>query len=357
MKTFAVTLVFVFLFIPVSANELTDAVPYFSNSLVEEITGNATFGELVSDVISGGGLESDGIIEYLWNIVIGDVKHCASYVLSIMGFSILSSCIKGSQIKLGTSLGEISYLVCYFIIAAFLSGVLNNAVNTARSCSEELEAFIRMSMPAYIGIVTSSGINAAASQGIFLAMINVISEYAGRYMIDAFFYIGLLIIIGNMSSGIKITKLIGIARQVLFWGLGLLLTVFAGMTALSGLNAAQGSNVGIRAVKYTIGHAIPLVGGFLADSTDLILASAGVFRGAFGTAGIIILAVLCAVPVIKLFVMGFMLKITAGLTEPFCDTEMCNTIYQVGQTVIHIMAVLLLMTVMFILSFAVLMSL
>ncbi len=357
MKIFALTLVLIFVQIPVCAGELTDAVPYFSSSLVEEITGNATLQELVSSVISKKSLGGDGIIEKLWNMLVGDVRYCASYVLSIMGFCILSSCIKGSQIKLGGSLGEISYLVCYFVIAAFLSGVLSNAVNTARSCSDELETFIRMSLPAYIGIVSSSGINVAASQGIFLAMINVVSEYAGGYMIDAFFYIGLLTVIGNMSSGIKITKLISIARQVLFWILGLLLTVFAGMTALSGLSASHASNIGIRAVKYTIGHSIPLVGGFLADSTDLILASAGIFRGAFGTAGIVILAVLCIVPVLKLFVMGFMLKITAGLTEPFCDTQMCNTIYQVGQTVIHIMAVLLLMTVMFILSFAVLMSL
>lgn len=357
MRVFYLTLILVFISIPALASELTDAVPYFSSSLVEEITGNATFEELVRSVISGGNISGDSIIEKLFNIIIGDVRFCASYVLSIMGFCILSSCIKGSQIKLGGALGEISYLVCYFVIASFLSGVLCRAVNTARECSGELEGFIRMSIPAYIGIVSSSGINVSASQGIFLAMINVVSEYAGRYMIDAFFYIGLLSVIGNMSSSIKITKLIDIARQVLFWALGLLLTVFAGMTALSGINASHSSNIGIKAVKYTIGHAIPLVGGFLADSTDLILASAGVFRSAFGIAGIVILAVLCAVPVLKLFVIGFMLKITAGLTEPFCDTGMCNTIYQVGQTIIHIMAVVLLMTVMFILSFAVLMSL
>ena len=159
-----------------------------------------------------------------------------------------------------------------------------------------------------------------------------------------------------MSSSVRLTKLINISRQVLFWILGFLLTVFAGMTALSGLSASVSSNTGIQAVKYTIGHAVPLVGGFLADSTDLILASAKIFRNAFGTAGIIALAVLCSVPVIKLFVIGFMLKITAGLTEPFCDSILCESVYQVGQNIIHVMVSVLLMTVMFILSFAVLMS-
>ena len=176
-------------------------------------------------------------------------------------------------------------------------------------------------------------------------------------MINAFFYIAILTVVSNMSSAIHITKLISLARQVLFWVLGFILTVFAGMTTLSGLGASASSAVGIRAAKYTIGHAIPVVGGFLADSTELVLASAKIFKNAFGTAGIAVIAIVCLVPVLKLFVIAFMLKLSAGLTEPFCDNLMSDTIYQVGQSIIHIMVSVLLMSVMFILAFAVLINL
>ena len=243
------------------------------------------------------------------------------------------------------------------MISAFLLGVLFKGVEVAQKAADELVVFTRMTLPAYIGIITSTGVDASASQGIFLMMVNAVSGYAGDFMINAFFYIGILTIVGNMSSEIKITKIIYIARQILFWILGFLLTVFAGMTALSGLAVSASSSVGIRAAKYTIGHAIPVVGGFLADSTELILASAKIFKNAFGTVGIAVLALVCLVPVVKLFIIGFLLKITAGLTEPFCDKLMSDSIYGIGQTVIHIMVTVLLMAVMFILAFAVLINL
>ena len=193
-----------------------------------------------------------------------------------------------------------------------------------------------------------------SSQAVFLAMINVVSSYAGEFMIKAFLYIGVLTIISNMSLNIKLTKLISIFRQAMFWVLGFLLTIFAGLTTLSGIGAVASTGNGIRAVKYTVGKSIPLVGGFLAESAEVIMASARIFKNAFGTGGIILIFVLCAVPVVKLFVIGILLKFTAGLAEPFCDPDMCDTVYQVGQGVIHIMVSLILMTVMFILAFAVL---
>ena len=49
-----------------------------------------------------------------------------------------------------------------------------------------------------------------------------------------------------------------------------------------------------------------------------------------------------------------MLKIASGLIEPFSDCGICNTVYQVGETIIHIMVALVLMAIMFILAFSVL---
>ena len=321
-----------------------------------ELLENSDFASFARRVVSGDDTAIEGVVQKLMQLVMGDVKEIVGYILSVLGFVILSSCIKGSQIKLGEGVSEVAFLVCYFVIASFLMGILYKAVSLASYATGEIVSFIKMSLPAYIGIVTSMGINASVMQTLFLVMTNVVSQYAGSFMINSFFYIGILGIVSNMSSRIHITKLISIARQILFWVLGFMLTVFAGMTSLSGLSVSASSATGIRAAKYTIGHAIPVVGGFLADSTELILASAKVFRNSFGTVGIIVLGALCMIPVLKLFVIGFLLKVSAGLTEPFCDKLMSESIYSVGQTVVHIMVCVLLMTVMFIFAFAVLMN-
>lgn len=329
-------------------------VPDFRNENIEEITGYDDFAGLVENIIKGEMPVNTDVISRILAFVAGDIKLCLTYIVSVMGFAVLSSCIKGSQLKLASGSGEIAYLVCYFMVAGFLLGILQSTVKTAISASSTLGDFIKMSLPAYIGIVTSCGFNFSGSQSIFLAMINVISSFAGDFMINAFFYMGILSVVSNMSEEIHLGKLIGILKQTMFWILGFLLTVFASLTALSGLNASGSAGTGIRALKYTVGKSVPLVGGFLADSAELITASALVFKNAFGTGGIIVIFCICLVPVLKLFVTGTLLKVASGLAEPFCDARMCDSIYQVGQTVIHIMVAVILMSVMFVLAFAVL---
>jgi len=166
----------------VHAEEFSDSVPDFSSEILEEITGNASMKELIEAVVNGEMPQYDGIIKKFVNIAVGDIKAAMGYILSIMGFAILSSCIKGSQIRLSGSSAEITFLICYFVVSGFLIGVLRMAVNTALGAAEEIVAFIKMALPAYIGIVTSMGVNVVASQGIFLAMVNEnLAIYAEHY--------------------------------------------------------------------------------------------------------------------------------------------------------------------------------
>lgn len=330
-----------------------DVPDFFSDNLLE-ITGYESFSDIIEVIVNGETPVDEGFFSKIAALVLGDVKLSLTYVVSVIAFSVLSSLVKGSQLRLSAGSGEIAYLICYFLVAGFLLGILQTAVKTALDIAHTLEGFIRMALPAYIGIVTTCGYDFSGSQSLFLMMINVVSSFAGDFMINAFFYMGILGVISNMSDEIHISKLISIFRQTLFWILGFLLTVFASLTALSGINASQRAGAGMRAVKYTVGKSVPLVGGFLSESAELIYASVHVFKGAFGTGGILVIFALCLVPVLKLFVMGTTLKIASGLVEPFCAGSICDSIYRVGQTIIHIMVAVLLMSVMFILAFAVL---
>lgn len=340
----------------VYANDYISLVPDFYSEYTEEITGYGRLADLTDAIVNGTLVSDGGIINKIINLTVGDIGQSLKYIVSVIGFCILSSCIKGSQIKLAGASVDVCFLVCYMVVSGFLLGILRICTDIAFKAADDIVTFTKLSLPAYIGIVTSTGVNVKVSEGIFLAMVNTVSTYAGNYMIDAFFYIGILTVISNMSKEIHISKLINITRQILFWILGFLLTVFAGMTSLSGINMSKAAGTAMRAVKYTVGHTVPVVGGFLADSAELILASATVFKAAFGTAGIIVLAVLCIIPVAKLFLIGFLLKFAAGLTEPFCDKSICDAVFSVGQSIVHIMVCVLLMTVMFVLAFAVLLN-
>ena len=343
--------------LPLSANasRFEDIVPNVGYDELESVTGYSTFSELVEAIINGESKDAKNLFEKILIFFTAELKSCIKYVSIIIGFAMLGACIKGVDIKITKNSAGILFLITYSIIAVFLLGILKNCISIASELSEEIDTFVKMTIPAYIGFVSAimSITNASSMEGLFLVMINVVSAFAGKVMINVLFYTGVLYIINYMSTEIHVLKLIELVRQIMFWLLGFLLTVFAGMTGLSGINAVGASASGMRALKYTVGHAVPVVGGFLADSSDLIFASAKIFKNAFGTAGIIIVFAICLTPVLKLFAMGVMLKASAGLTEPFCDKRISDCIAAIGQTIIYIMVCVILICVMFILSFAV----
>ena len=354
MKKILVLFALIFFPMVVSANGFEEIIPDIYYEELETLTGYSDLSGLVNAIIDGETTDGGKIIEKIINFFAGELKNSIGYITAIIGFAMMSACIKGVGIKDGKSTDDLLFLIIYCIIAVFSLGILKNCVKTARELSEEIDGFVKMTVPAYIGIVSALTPikNPANLEGVFLVMINFVSFFAGKIMINMFFYIGILYIINYMSTEIHVLKLIELVRQILFWLLGFILTVFAGITGLSGINQVAVSQSGMRALKYTVGHAIPIVGGFLADSSDLIFASAKLFKNAFGTAGIIIIFAICLVPVIKLFVAGVLLKAAAGLTEPFCDKRICDCVSALGQTVIHIMVCVILISLMFVLSFA-----
>lgn len=341
------------------ASEFDELIPNVGYDETELITGYSTFSALVDAVVNGDGADYEGILEKILALLFKDLKDGMAYTAAIIGFAMLSACIKGTELKLAKGCGEIVFLVCYCVIAAFLLGILKNAADIAHEAAEKILSFVKTSVPVYVGFASAMLPSAAGAgmKGIFLLMINAVSSFAGSFMLGALFNIGLLYIINHMSSEIHVLRLIELVRQVIFWALGFLLTVFAGMAGLSGINADVASHTGMKAVKYTVGNAVPVVGGFLADSSEMIFASAAVFKNAFGTAGIIVIFSLCLVPVIKLFALGILLKAAAGLTEPFCDKRISDCTADVGQTVIYIMICVILMSVMFIFALSVILLL
>lgn len=353
MKTY---ILFFLILIPlnVGASEYNEIIPDYSFEKMEEISGYSNFKEIVSSVENGDFFVSNNLFDKILNYFSGELKNSLGYIAYIVGFALLSGCVRAVCVKTDKGIDSLLFTVTYCVICVFVLGVLKNAAETSKNLADDVDAFVKMSIPAYIGIVSAFNPlkNPANLEGIFLVMVNIVSSFAGKIMINVLFYLGILYIINYMSTDIKVSKLIEFVKQALFWTLGFILTVFAGVTGLSGINAVAVSYAGIRTVKYTIGHSVPVIGSFLAESSDLLFASAKVFKNAFGTASIVIIFLICIFPILKLFVAGMLLKVAAGISEPFCDKRICDCIAAIGQAIIYMMVCLILLALMFVLSFA-----
>lgn len=93
----------------------------------------------------------------------------------------------------------------------------------------------------------------------------------------------------------------------------LVMTAFVGYLTASGVVAGTADAAAVKAAKFAISGAVPVVGGILSDAAETVLASAGVLRGTVGVFGMVTVLGLCLTPLLRLAVHYLAYKLAAAL--------------------------------------------
>lgn len=126
----------------------------------------------------------------------------------------------------------------------------------------------------------------------------------------------ILAFVGNLSEEVRTEKLGDFFKSLNKWLIGLVLGIFTLFLSVQGIASAQYDGVSLQAVKYLISGSVPLVGGFLSGSADLVLAGSALIKNALGAFAVFLLAAMLLKPLVLFAVFQLFLRISAAATEP-----------------------------------------
>ena len=112
----------------------------------------------------------------------------------------------------------------------------------------------------------------------------------------------------------------------------------------------------IRTAKFSVDNLIPIVGGFAADSLDMVLSCTSIIKNSIGIFGLIVIILLIALPLIKVLAVALVYKVTAALVEPIGNKVIADCLNEMGNTVILLAVVMFLCAVLFIIFISILIS-
>ena len=75
---------------------------------------------------------------------------------------------------------------------------------------------------------------------------------------------------------------------------------------------------------------MPIVGGFAADSLDMVISCVGLIKNAVGVAGILLILALLVIPVLKILAVAVIYKITAIAAEPVASKNISDSLNELG---------------------------
>lgn len=326
-----------------SINKYTDNIDFseleeYVNSLDTDSKDVFKYGvkNLVTDL--GKGNFKVGFKEFLSILlksISGNVMSLLPLFASIIAIGVLlslSTNLSSGFMKKSTI--EIIYFVCYAMIIIIVVTSLTKVSTLANKTVKNLNVVIDVIFPVMLTLVTSLGGSATVAlyQGSLAVMSSVITQLLSKIIIPSFLAVIIFSVVGNMSKNVKLDKLANTIKSGAEWLMGMVFGLYMIILSFQGIGGAAFDGISVKAMKFMMSSYVPILGGYLSEGFDVIMASCVIIKNAIGMTGVLIIIVTVLSPVIKILVLSIGLKLTASILEPIGDKRLSDFLYLVSKS-------------------------
>lgn len=176
--------------------------------------------------------------------------------------SVLRSITDGLENK---SVSQITYYITYILIVAIVMKNFSNIINMVKASIDNLVAFTNCLIPLLITLMITTGNIASAGmlQPIILWIISFIGNFINVVLVPASLISVALSVISNVSDRVQIDKLSKYINTTVVWILGIVLTIFVGVSSLEGSITNGVDALTVKTTKAAVSNFIPIVGKIL----------------------------------------------------------------------------------------------
>lgn len=284
-------------------------------------------------------------------------KSLGSGILSIMPIfiTVIAICILFSLLE-GMSSGfvakptkEIIYFVCYCAMIVIVMAKVSQLLIVTSNKLIQMKGLMEIVFPVLISFITILG--GISSSAAFKPMMSVlttsISMIAINVVLPLFIATMIFSIVGNLSSSIKLTRLTKFFKSCGNVVLGAVFSVFITFLSFQGLTSSVSDSISIKTLKFAMQSYVPVVGGYLSDGFDLMLASVVLIKNSFGFIIMILIFATIIAPIIEIVLFSLGLKLVSGIVEPICDVRFSKMLYSISKNLNLLVATLICVGFMF----------
>ena len=319
--------------------------------------------QFVEDILSGkNDFDTSYFLSMANDVFLGEAKVVLPQLAIIVVVCLIYGVLKGlTDGFIRTDVNKVVYVICYCIVLAVIANLVARSIKEATSTFILMEKISEGCFPVLVTLVAALGGSASAAvfQPSVLIFGNVLLRLLTTVVTPLFLASFVFGLIGNLSDQLKLGRLSSAIRSGTTRIVGLVFGIFSTVLVAEGITGASVDGLAVRGAKFALSSYVPVVGGYLKDGFDVVLAGCLAVKNALGLCAVIILLVSVIVPVIRLLLLSICMKLTSGILEPVTDGKFCSALTCAGDSLnILVVAVvsasfaglLFLMTVLFVMN-------
>lgn len=292
-------------------------------------------------------------------VVFSEVKDSIKIAASILVLALLSSIIKSLDNSFSSSgVSTVTNYIVFIMVVTLTLVSFKDILALCYSTIENIIGLVNVIIPIMISLLVLVGfpITSTALNPIFVggvAAINIVFKKFIFVLISLSFAI---LVVNNITNNIKLNKLSSFIKQINVITLGAVFTVYLGLVSIQGLYVTSFDKFTVKTAKFAVGNFIPVVGGFVSDSVDILLSSSQLIKNVFGGVGLVILIGMCLIPIIKILAVVLVYKVCAIAIEPVGEDNISTFLNEVANLMTIILVTIIAVTIMFFVTIAILTS-
>lgn len=321
-------------------------------SQVNEISNNyfGSVADKIKDIINGNFDSAESFFDIILSVSTEGIKSVIPQLSLIFAVLVIIGLIR--NISGGIISQSTDNVISFVGIAVIFSSLLSLIVGMYKQIYETLysvSALTDASMPILLTLLVANGgvtLSSVCQPSMVMFSTVVIKIIIGAVLPLSVFSL-VFSVIGNISTDVKVGKMSGFLNSASSWILGVIFMLFSAFTSVQGISASAIDGVSYRAAKFATKNYIPILGGYLSDGFDIVLASASLIKNAFGVVALLILMFIIVKPIISILVVNLGLQAVSALCEPIVDEKYIKMLGGMSKTLTFLAILVIAVAFMF----------
>lgn len=326
---------------------------YYEESLEEslqEIAPDFSPQKAVEALVTGNvDLTPTGILDWLAGLLWGELKQNAASFGVLLLLVVLSGAVgQLSSLEPEGAAGAAGF-ICAAAMCAVIAGMFDVSIRQSREAVGSMSEFVTVLTPVMAALLAGSGQVTGASliHPVLYGAASFSVNAVDRWIVPVIYGCFLLCVANALSEGGKLDGLIGLVKNAMKWVLGAILTVFSGLTAVYSVTGQNVDAMVSRTARFAVGNFVPVVGGMLSESVELVLSFSSVLRRGVGVSGMAVLLLLFAHVAVTLTIQLWMFRIGAAFASPLGSPSLAKLLSDTAGCIGMMLATLCVCAVLF----------
>ncbi len=339
-------------YIKIYGEKIQDGINETDDRYLSRVFPGFSVENTLSDVTKGKNVFSvREILTQLFELLFDEIRKTIKLLVIIPSIVVLNTYLNGMQNSFHTK-GAIktAFFICYAVMVGVAATAFVETVKSGQGIVENVSVFMRVLIPVSLASLASSGavISATTFELVLMSVIEITQLAVEKLFIPLVMVATALNIANNISVTMNAEKLVQLINKAVKWGMGIMLTLFVGITGLQGIASGSADGLAVKVTKFAASNLIPMVGGILAETVETVMNCSVVIKNAVGVVGIIAVVLIAVVPIAKVTACLILFRLCAAFIQPIGDESWVKCITEFGNSIASVLAITVAVVVMFV---------